>query len=167
MPILVLILKVLHHAASLTPLANPPESIKSGHYGTPPSVVWWLKQSVIYFVGLLLMKLCVFALFDVLPVIIWIGNWALRWTEGNQALQIAFVMFLFPLIANSIQYYIIDTFIKEDSASEHQAVPQEEPGEGEDEGLGLGDEEDVDELGRSTDLGEGNEDEQGKAKRID
>ena len=58
------------------------------------------------------MKLCVFVLIQVFPVIVKIGDWALRWTEGNTALQIIFVMLLFPLIMNAIQYYIVDTFIK-------------------------------------------------------
>jgi Vaculolar membrane protein. len=67
---------------------------------------------MIYFMGLLSMKVCVFFLIQLLPFIIKIGDWALRWTEGNTALQIAFVMLLFPLIMNAIQYYIIDGFIK-------------------------------------------------------
>ena len=58
------------------------------------------------------MKICVFFIIQLLPFIIKIGDWALQWTEGNTALQIAFVMLLFPLIMNAIQYYIIDSFIK-------------------------------------------------------
>jgi len=59
------------------------------------------------------MKLCVLALFAFLPWIAWIGDWALRWTEGNTALQITFVMFIFPLVMNALQYWIIDNFIKD------------------------------------------------------
>lgn len=59
------------------------------------------------------MKLCVLALFAFLPWIAWVGDWALRWTEGNTALQITFVMFVFPLIMNGLQYWIIDGFIKD------------------------------------------------------
>ena len=102
-PILLLILKVLHIGASRTPLANPPESIKSGHYGDPPRASWWLKQSILYFFGLLLMKACVFFIFELCPWIVVVGDWALKWTEGNQALQIAFVMLIFPLIMNAFQ----------------------------------------------------------------
>lgn len=58
------------------------------------------------------MKICVFFLIELLPFIIKVGDWALRWTEGNAAVQIFFVMLLFPVIMNAIQYYIIDTFIK-------------------------------------------------------
>ncbi|EUC42591.1 hypothetical protein COCMIDRAFT_103136 [Bipolaris oryzae ATCC 44560] len=117
-PILVLLLRLLHRAFSLTPLANPPESIRSGNYGHPPRATWWLKQSIIYFLGLIGMKLCVLVLFTLVPWIAWIGDWALRWTEGNTALQIAFVMFVFPLIMNALQYWIIDNFIKDPEAAD-------------------------------------------------
>jgi hypothetical protein len=61
------------------------------------------------------MKICVFFLIQLLPFIVKVGDWALRWTEGNTAVQIIFVMLLFPVIMNAIQYYIIDTFIKKPS----------------------------------------------------
>ncbi|KAH7091156.1 vacuolar membrane protein-domain-containing protein [Paraphoma chrysanthemicola] len=134
-PILVLLLKILHRAFLLTPLANPPESIRTGNYGHPPRATWWLKQSIIYFLGLLLMKLCVLAIFAFLPWIAWVGDWALRWTEGNTAVQITFVMFIFPLIMNALQYWIIDNFIKD----------PEHGGEGGYEGVGGEDEESDDE----------------------
>lgn len=109
---MIIALRILNLLASYTPLANPPESIESGNYGHPPRASWWFKQSMIYFLGLLNMKICVFFLIQLFPIIVKIGDWALRWTEGNTALQIAFVMLLFPVIMNAIQYYIIDTFIK-------------------------------------------------------
>ena len=59
------------------------------------------------------MKLFVWLLFALLPWLPWVGDWALRWTEGSEALQIAFVMFIFPLAMNIMQYYIIDSFIKD------------------------------------------------------
>ncbi|KAJ5291171.1 hypothetical protein N7478_000422 [Penicillium angulare] len=111
-PILIVALRILNLLASYTPLARPPESIESGNYGQPPRASWWFKQSMIYFLGLLNMKICVFFLIQAFPIIVKIGDWALRWTEGNTALQITFVMLLFPVIMNAIQYYIIDTFIK-------------------------------------------------------
>jgi hypothetical protein len=58
------------------------------------------------------MKLCVLILFMMLPWLPHIGDWALGWTEGNEKLQIVFVMMLFPLIMNALQYYIIDSYIK-------------------------------------------------------
>lgn len=127
-PILIIILRLLTAGASLTPLAHPPESIQSGNYGTPPRATWWLKQSLIYFIGLLCMKTCVFIVFELLPWIVQVGDWALRWTEGNEAVQIAFVMLIFPLIMNALQYYIIDSFIKNNKT----------PAEGADQGEAVG-----------------------------
>lgn len=106
----------------LTPFANPPESLKSGNYGQPPRYGWWAKQAIIYFVGLLLMKLCVYFIFQLLPWVAWVGDWALRWTEGSEALQITFVMFIFPVCMNAIQYYIVDSFIKDPGAGTHMPV---------------------------------------------
>ncbi|KAL4998125.1 vacuolar membrane protein-domain-containing protein [Aspergillus recurvatus] len=111
-PILIFILHFLNRLAKYTPLANPLESIESGNYGDPPRVGWWFKQSMIYFLGLLGMKICVFFLIQMVPLIVKVGDWALRWTEGNTAIQIIFVMLIFPVIMNAIQYYIIDIFIK-------------------------------------------------------
>jgi STIMATE family len=72
---------------------------------------------LIYFLGLLGMKLCVLFIFSVCPWISWIGDWALRWTEGDPRIQVFFVMLLFPLIMNAMQYYIIDSFIKDPTGS--------------------------------------------------
>ncbi|PTB81466.1 hypothetical protein M440DRAFT_1387874 [Trichoderma longibrachiatum ATCC 18648] len=104
---------------------KPAESIKSGYYGNPPNVWWWLKQSVIYFAGLFGMKLCVLVIFIMMPWISQVGDWALRWTEGNEKLQVAFVMMIFPLIMNALQYYIIDSFIK-GKEMDHELLPSED-----------------------------------------
>jgi hypothetical protein len=117
---------VLNHAALYTPLARPPESIESGYYGEPPNAVWWFKQSIIYFIGLLAMKTCVFFIIYLLPFIVKVGDWALRWTEGNTAVQIFFVMLLFPIIMNGVQYYIIDTFIKRPSNAGKESALDDE-----------------------------------------
>lgn len=110
-------MRVLTHLVAYTPLGSPPESIQSGNYGTPPNAWWWLKQSLIYFCALMGMKLCVLVLFMLLPWLPHVGDWALGWTEGNEKLQIVFVMMLFPLIMNALQYYIIDSYIKLQTAA--------------------------------------------------
>jgi hypothetical protein len=73
------------------------------------------------------MKFCVLIMFQALPWISRIGDWALRWTEGNERLQVAFVMLLFPLVMNGVQYYIIDTFIKDTHQEGMMQVPTEDP----------------------------------------
>ena len=110
---LIVFLKVLHKVFLRTSLARPAESISSGNYGSPPRWPWFFKQLLIYTIGLVSMKLFVWLLFALLPWLPWVGDWALRWTEGSEALQIAFVMFIFPLLMNILQYYIIDSFIKD------------------------------------------------------
>ncbi|KAL8954023.1 MAG: hypothetical protein Q9222_000145 [Ikaeria aurantiellina] len=113
---------VLLHIAnllmSLLSSGNPPESIQSGNYGRPARATWWLKQSFIYFIGLLGMKACVFAIFQLCPWIIRVGDWALKWTEGNATVQVFFVMLFFPVVMNALQYYIIDGFIKNQKPTE-------------------------------------------------
>ncbi|KAK0515334.1 hypothetical protein JMJ35_002713 [Cladonia borealis] len=137
-PILVILLRLLTHAFLLTPLGNPPESIESGNYGQPPKTKWWIKQSFIYFLGLLGMKLCVFFIFQICPWIIRVGDWALRWTEGNETVQVFFVMLFFPVVMNALQYYIIDSFIKDQKPSDHEPIPSED-----------GDSDDIDDDGRA------------------
>ncbi|KAI0443624.1 vacuolar membrane protein-domain-containing protein [Xylaria telfairii] len=123
-PILIVLLRVITGLVAYTPLGKPRESIQSGNYSNPPNAWWWLKQSVIYFCGLFGMKICVLLIFLILPWISHVGDWALGWTEGNERLQIFFVMMLFPLIMNAIQYYIIDSFIKMKETG-HERIPQE------------------------------------------
>jgi hypothetical protein len=68
--------------------------------------------------GLMGMKLCVLVIFLVAPWISRVGDWALKWTEGDEVLQVVFVMLVFPVIMNATQYYIIDSFIKNQKAEE-------------------------------------------------
>lgn len=127
-PILIVLLRVTTSVMSLTPFGKPSESIQSGNYGDPPSAWWWLKQSVIYFWCLFGMKICVLLIFIMMPWISTVGDWALSWTDGNEKLQIAFVMMIFPLIMNGLQYYIIDSFIKKKEIA-HERLPSEDPDE--------------------------------------
>lgn len=121
-----MLLRLLTYAFSLTPLGDPPESIESGNYGRPPKATWWLKQSFIYFIGLLGMKICVFIAFQLCPWIVQVGDWALKWTEGNEMVQVFFVMLFFPVVMNALQYYIIDSFIKNQKPADHEPIPSED-----------------------------------------
>ncbi|KAM0253592.1 hypothetical protein ACHAQJ_007221 [Trichoderma viride] len=127
-PILIVLLRVFTALASFTPFGKPAESIQSGYYGNPPNALWWLKQSFIYFAGLFGMKVCVLIIFIMMPWISRVGDWALGWTDGNEKLQVAFVMMIFPLIMNGLQYYIIDSFIKNKS-TDHEMLPSEDNGD--------------------------------------
>lgn len=79
------------------------------------------------------MKICVLVIFLLAPWISRVGDWALRWTEGDEVLQVIFVMLVFPVIMNATQYYIIDSFIK-NQKPELELIPDEDEdndGEGE------------------------------------
>ena len=75
------------------------------------------------------MKFFVFVIFQLCPWIIRVGNWALQWTEDNEKLQVFFVMLFFPVVMNALQYYIIDSFIKNQKPSDHEQIPSEDEDE--------------------------------------
>ncbi|KAL8841927.1 MAG: hypothetical protein Q9170_000707 [Blastenia crenularia] len=129
-PILIVLLRLLTYGFSLTPLGDPPESIQSGNYGRPAQASWWLKQSFIYFLGLLGMKACVFAIFQLCPWIVVVGDWALKWTKGNKTVQVFFVMLFFPVIMNALQYYIIDGFIKNQKPADEEVAGNRDEADG-------------------------------------
>ena len=101
------------------------------------------------------MKLVVAFLFRILPWLVYVGDWALKWTEGNEQLQIFFVMLFFPLVMNALQYYIIDGFIKGQKTEELEAEGQNDGNEDEEDRALAGDwdnpfeNEDVDGLKRT------------------
>ena len=43
--------------------------------------------------------------------------------------QVFFVMLFFPVIMNALQYYIIDSFIKNQKPSDHEPIPSEDEDE--------------------------------------
>ncbi|KAI9483798.1 MAG: vacuolar membrane protein-domain-containing protein [Benjaminiella poitrasii] len=91
---------------------------QSGVYGEPPlteQLKKWAKQLCVYIVSLIIMKIIVIGLFHICPWIADFGDWVLRWTVGNYKLQVVFVMLIFPLIMNIMQFWVIDTFIKHKS----------------------------------------------------
>ncbi|KAF3917944.1 hypothetical protein ABW20_dc0110034 [Dactylellina cionopaga] len=112
--ILIYALRIITRLCELLPPDNAfSHGITSGDYGHPPKASSWIKQSVLYFAGLMVMKFMVALLFAIFPMTLGkFGDFLLGWTEGNRRVQIAFVMFIFPLIMNGVQYYIIDIFIK-------------------------------------------------------
>ncbi|KAI8382279.1 vacuolar membrane protein-domain-containing protein [Blakeslea trispora] len=91
---------------------------QSGVYGEPPltdQLKRWGKQLLVYVLSLLIMKMVVIAIFHLCPWLFDFGNWVLGWTVGNYRLQVAFVMLIFPLVMNIMQFWVIDTFIKHKS----------------------------------------------------
>ena len=51
-------------------------------------------------------------------------------------MQVFFVMLFFPVVMNALQYYIIDSFIKDQKPSDHEPIPSEDgdSNDGDDDG---------------------------------
>ncbi|KAG1538779.1 hypothetical protein G6F51_009551 [Rhizopus arrhizus] len=91
---------------------------QSGVYGDPPfteQLKKWAKQLTVYIISLILMKVIVVVLFHLCPWILDFGDWVLEWTVGNYRLQVVFVMLIFPLVMNILQFWVIDTIVKHKS----------------------------------------------------
>ncbi|KAH6914770.1 vacuolar membrane protein [Coprinopsis sp. MPI-PUGE-AT-0042] len=92
------------------------KGFESGVYGDPPSVNFWFRQAATYMTCLLIMKLLVVGLFVLVPGIFTIGQWLLSWTHaGGEVLQVAFVMGIFPIVMNILQFWLIDSIVKASS----------------------------------------------------
>jgi len=83
------------------------------------------------------MKIGVLVVLGSLPYLDKIGELIIGWTEGNTALQIIFVMFVSPLILNTLQYLIVDEMIlsrimlKSQEPSEYRDEESDEDDDGE------------------------------------
>ncbi|KAI0043125.1 hypothetical protein FA95DRAFT_1454791, partial [Auriscalpium vulgare] len=88
------------------------KGFESGQYGTPPSILYWLRQAAVYVFALTSMKLVVVALFAVWPGIFKVGAWLLSWLGDKDAVQVIFVMGIFPIFMNILQFWLIDSIVK-------------------------------------------------------
>ncbi|ODV85708.1 hypothetical protein CANARDRAFT_180115, partial [[Candida] arabinofermentans NRRL YB-2248] len=88
------------------------EGIVSGEYGSPPKYSYYSKQLGLYFVGLLSMKLIIYIMLIYCPFLVKFANWMLHWSDSSPNFQVGLVVFIFPLIMNTFQYYVIDNIIQ-------------------------------------------------------
>lgn len=89
--------------------------IESGVYGHPPQWRAFWKQAGVYVLAMILMKIVLATSFIIFPWLDYIGAFLLKWTDNNPDLQVAFVMLIFPLFMNALQYYLIDNIIESNS----------------------------------------------------
>jgi hypothetical protein len=98
-PILWVNLKILHRICRYLKL----KGTRSGDYGgVPPKWTWWLKQVVVYCIGVCWMKIGVLVVLGSLPYLDKVGEWLVGWTKGNTTLQIIFVMFVCSLKVHAL-----------------------------------------------------------------
>lgn len=87
--------------------------IISGQYGSPPRFSNFVKQSLLYLLGLCCMKSVLYSLLE-MGEKWWVrlGGLLLAWTNWSAELKVVFVIFIFPVVMNTLQYYLIDTIIQ-------------------------------------------------------
>ncbi|ODV96515.1 hypothetical protein PACTADRAFT_49845 [Pachysolen tannophilus NRRL Y-2460] len=107
-PILWLMLLMIYSLASKANI----QGISSGQYGVPPKISYYLKQLSLYFIGLIFMKLIIYMILEAFPFLVKIADWILSWSDQYENLQLVFVLMIFPLVMNSLQYYLIDNIIQ-------------------------------------------------------
>ncbi|EIW73201.1 hypothetical protein TREMEDRAFT_26192, partial [Tremella mesenterica DSM 1558] len=89
------------------------EGFQSGKYGNPPKPRFWWQQLIPYLISIILMKLLVLlplTLPGISPLIIRLGHDLLAYL--NPDAQVIFVMAIFPLIMNILQFCLVDQVIK-------------------------------------------------------
>ncbi|OCH95906.1 hypothetical protein OBBRIDRAFT_787754 [Obba rivulosa] len=102
------------------------KGFESGNYGKPPSLNYWARQAAVYVFALTTMKLLVVGLFVAWPGIFEWGAWLLQFLGPSDAMQVIFVMGLFPIIMNVLQFWIIDSIVKSSKAAA-VALPDDTP----------------------------------------
>ncbi|KAG0245011.1 vacuolar membrane protein-domain-containing protein [Mortierella sp. GBAus27b] len=88
------------------------DGLKTGEYGNPPQFERWWKQTLVFSLGLVVMKIVVVIVLT-WPFLFTFGEWVLGWTLQNEKLQILFVMLILPLTMNICQFWVIDYILKQ------------------------------------------------------
>ncbi|KAJ6539740.1 vacuolar membrane protein-domain-containing protein [Mycena capillaripes] len=90
------------------------KGFESGVYGTPPSFKYWMRQATIYILALTAMKFMVIGLLALIPGLFTLAAWLLSWTWTGQGdtLEVVFVMGIFPILMNIVQFWLIDSIVK-------------------------------------------------------
>ncbi|KAF8939858.1 vacuolar membrane protein-domain-containing protein [Dissophora ornata] len=88
------------------------EGLKTGDYGNPPQFERWWKQTLVFSLGLVVMKIVVVIVLT-WPFLFTFGEWFLGWTLQNEKIQILFVMLILPLSMNICQFWVIDYILKQ------------------------------------------------------
>ncbi|GFZ44722.1 hypothetical protein JCM24511_02447 [Saitozyma sp. JCM 24511] len=104
------------------------EGYKSGQYGNPPNPTWW-RQIIPYLLSIITMKLLVLlplTLPGISELLLRFGHALLQYLSPS--VQVVFVMALFPLVMNVIQFCLVDQVIKGGKGDEAKDEEEEEDG---------------------------------------
>ncbi|KAJ3374953.1 hypothetical protein GGF31_005675 [Allomyces arbusculus] len=107
--VLFLWLRAVHTAVRWCGVASA--DLQSGYYGDPPRFTAWVKQTMLFSLCLFLMKVCVAVTIAMVPFLETIGRIALAPFPDTRS-EVVFVMLVFPLIMNVVQFWLVDHVIK-------------------------------------------------------
>ncbi|KNZ76027.1 Transmembrane protein 110 [Termitomyces sp. J132] len=105
---------ILHALTNIITRKLKWEGFESGVYGTPPSFKYWARQAAVYVLALTTMKIVVIIIIVTVPGIFDVGEWLLSWTRigSGDYVQVIFVMGIFPIVMNVLQFWLIDSIVK-------------------------------------------------------
>lgn len=93
---------------------NLKDGFKTGDYGPPPfskMIIPWIRQMSVFLLAEILSKACLYVILISSPWLFWLGEICIRWTP-TERFQVVFVMLIFPLIMNALQFWLTDTILK-------------------------------------------------------
>ncbi|KAI9279773.1 vacuolar membrane protein-domain-containing protein [Sporodiniella umbellata] len=80
------------------------------------TMLLWLQQLIVFLLAIVLSKIC---FYEILVLnedwLCWLGELAISWTNSSPKLQLLFVMLIFPVVMNAIQFWLTDTIIQQRS----------------------------------------------------
>ncbi|KAG2207312.1 hypothetical protein INT46_004773 [Mucor plumbeus] len=88
---------------------------ETGNYGPPPlsRMIWpWMRQMSVFLLAEILTKACLYEIVINSPWLFWLGELCISWIQHDPKTQVVFVMLIFPLIMNAIQFWLTDTILK-------------------------------------------------------
>jgi STIMATE family len=118
-----------------------------------PRMSFFFRQLAMYLLSLLLMKIMVLILFGIFPFLFDIGRWVLNLFGDRKKAQVFFVMALFPLAMNTLQFWLIDSVLRHNPNTSKYRSEEDDQLTG---AAGQGDDEDDD------DIEQGREEEEGR-----
>jgi hypothetical protein len=87
--------------------------LRFGDYGTPPQLLIWFPQLVVWMIIVVIAKiLTMFLLFQFLAPLDVIISTVFRIFTGYPELELVTVMVIIPTIMNTVQFWVTDTFLK-------------------------------------------------------
>lgn len=86
--------------------------VECGEYGDPPRFSYYLKQLMIFLAATVIMKGTIYETMITFPILVRLAMWALSRLDKYPSVQEGFVLLVFPLVMNVLQYYTVDTLIK-------------------------------------------------------